>query len=127
MQKTDVKTFAKTPLTKHSASATIQLHIGTFKPIRHYFPHMKTKQGGGVTGDYMRLMEDEEYLLECGIRQGRQEGIRQSIINALESRFPISDEIKETIYAQTDLNVLDEWLLVAVESTTPEDFAARIH
>ena len=92
------------------------------------------KYDAGVTGDYMRLMEDEEVLLERGIEQGMQlgtqlgtqRGIQQSIIKFLEARFPISDEIREKICAQEDLKILDEWLLVAAKATSIEEFMARI-
>ena len=84
------------------------------------------KYDAGVTGDYMRLMEDEEVLLERGIIQGTQRGIQQSIIKVLEVRFPISDEIREKIYGQEDLKILDEWLLAAAKATSIEEFMARI-
>ena len=84
------------------------------------------KYDAGVTGDYMRLMEDEEVLLERGIEQGTQRGIQQSIIKVLEVRFLISDEIREKICGQKDLKILDEWLLAAAKATSIEEFMARI-
>ena len=84
------------------------------------------KYDGGVTGDYMRLMEDEEYLRECGMREGRQEGIQQSIIEVLETRFPVADELREKIYDQENLNILHKWLKVAANSMTLEDFMEGI-
>ena len=35
----------------------------------------------GVTGDYMRLMEDEEYLRECAMQEGLLQGKQQDIID----------------------------------------------
>ena len=88
------------------------------------------KYDGGVTGDYMRLMEDEEYLRECAMQEGRQEGIllgtRLNIIKFLEARFSISEEIKEKICAQEDLKVLDAWLQYAVTASSQEDFLEKI-
>ena len=80
------------------------------------------KYDAGVTGDYMRLMEDEEVLLE----RGTQRGIQKSIIKLLEFRFPISEEIREKICAQEDLKILDEWLLIAAKATSIEDFTSKI-
>ena len=80
------------------------------------------KYDAGVTGDYMRLMEDEEVLLE----RGTQRGIQKSIIKLLEIRFPISVEIREKICAQEDLKILDEWLLIAAKATSIEDFTSKI-
>ena len=88
------------------------------------------KYDGGVTGDYMRLMEDEEYLRECAMQEGRQEGIllgtRLNIIKFLEARFSISKEIREKICAQEDLEILDAWLQYAVTASSQEDFLEKI-
>ena len=84
------------------------------------------KYDAGVTGDYMRLMEDEEVLLERGIKQGMQlgtqRGIQQSIIKVLEARFPISDEIRKKICTQEDLRILDRWLLAAANAASIQAF-----
>ena len=93
------------------------------------------KYDGGVTGDYMRLMENEDYLLECGIRQGRQEGIqkglqqatRKNIIRIIEARFSISEDLKEKICAQQDIEMLDTWLQYAVKATSLKEFMDRIN
>ena len=42
------------------------------------------KYDAGVTGDYMRLMEDEEYLRECAMQEGLLQGKQQDIIELLE-------------------------------------------
>ena len=80
------------------------------------------KYDAGVTGDYMRLMEDEEVLLERGIIQGTQ----QNVIKLLEAEFPIPEEIREKICAQEDLKVLNKWLLAASKATCIEDFTTKI-
>ena len=78
----------------------------------------------------MRLMEDEEYLRECAMQEGREEGIlfgtRQSVIKLLEIRFPISEEIREKICAQEDLDVLDVWLQYAATASSQEEFLEKI-
>ena len=77
----------------------------------------------GVTGDYMRLMEDEEYLRECGIR----EGIQQSIVNILKKRFEMTDEVNRKIYEQQDLDRLNAWLIYATEVENLNAFCEKIN
>ena len=81
------------------------------------------KYDGGVTGDYMRLMEDEEYLRECGIR----EGIQQSIVNILKKRFEMTDEVNRKIYEQQDLDRLNAWLIYATEVENLNAFCEKIN
>jgi len=80
------------------------------------------KYDGGVTGDYMRLMQDEEYLRECGIREGIQQGIQQSIIELLETHAPISDELSSKIKEQEDVEILKCWLQYAAKTDSVEEF-----
>ena len=92
------------------------------------------KYDGGVTGDYMRLMEDEEYLRECAMQEGREEGrqegillaTRQNIIKLLEARFLISAEVREKICAQEDLEILDAWLQYAATASSQQEFLEKI-
>ena len=81
------------------------------------------KYDTGVTGDYMRLMEDEEYLRECGIR----EGIQQSIVNILKKRFEMTDEVNRKIYEQQDLDRLNAWLIYATEVENLNAFCEKIN
>jgi len=84
------------------------------------------KYDGGVTGDYMRLMEDEEYLRECALQEGILLGTRQNIIKLLEARFLISAEVREKICAQEDLEVLDVWLQYAATASSQQEFLEKI-
>ena len=84
------------------------------------------KYDGGVTGDYMRLMEDEEYLRECALQEGILLGTRQNIIKFLEARFLISEEVREKICAQEDLEVLDVWLQYAATASSQQEFLEKI-
>ena len=80
------------------------------------------KYDAGVTGDYMRLMEDEDVLLERGIRQWTQ----QSIVDLLEEYAPVSEELVARIHAEGDLSILKTWLQYAAKSTSPEEFLEKI-
>lgn len=55
-----------------------------------------------------------------------QQGTQQNILKILEARFPISEEIKEKIYAQQDLEMLDTWFQYAVNATSLKEFMAKI-
>ena len=80
------------------------------------------KYDAGVTGDYMRLMEDEDVLVERGIRQWTQ----QSIVDLLEEHAPVSEELVARIHAEGDLSVLKTWLQYAAKSTSLEEFLDKI-
>ena len=80
------------------------------------------KYDAGVTGDYMRLMEDEDVLVERGIRQWTQ----QSIVDLLEEHAPVSEELVARIHAEGDLSILKTWLQYAAKSTSLEEFLEKI-
>ena len=80
------------------------------------------KYDAGVTGDYMRLMEDEDVLLERGIIQGTQ----QNIIDLLEQAGTVSQELSERICEEQDLATLKIWLKYAAKATSIEDFTSKI-
>ena len=96
------------------------------------------KYDGGVTGDYMRLMEDEEYLRECAMQEGREEGreegrqegillaTRQNVVDLLKEYVSISEELVARIHAEGDLSILKTWLQYAAKSTSPEEFLEKI-
>ena len=84
------------------------------------------KYDGGVTGDYMRLMEDEEYLRECAMQEGLLQGKQQDIIELLEEYAPVSEELVARIHAECDLSILKTWLQYAAKSTSLEEFLEKI-
>jgi len=92
------------------------------------------KYDAGVTGDYMRLMEDEEYLRECAMQEGREEGrqegillaTRQNVVDLLKEYASVSEELVARIHAEGDLSILKTWLQYAAKSTSLEEFLEKI-
>ena len=84
------------------------------------------KYDAGVTGDYMRLMEDEEYLRECAMQEGLLQGKQQDIIELLEEYASVSEELVARIHAEGDLSILKTWLQYAAKSTSLEEFLEKI-
>ncbi len=85
------------------------------------------KYDAGVTGDYMRLMEDEEYLRECAMQEGLLQGKQQDIIELLEEYAPVSEELVARIHAEGDLSILKTWLQYAAKSTSLEEFLEKMN
>ena len=130
---TSVKALPKRVRFYHAKIDTRSLRAGeTYKNLQNATNHdlqeihrmiENVKYDIGVTGDYMRLMEDEEYLRECGIR----EGIQQSIVNILKKRFEMTDEVNRKIYEQQDLDRLNAWLIYATEVENLNAFCEKIN
>ena len=84
------------------------------------------KYDAGVTGDYMRLMQDEEVLLERGIEQGKLVGTQQNIIDLLEQAGTVSQELSERICEEQELATLKIWLKYAAKATSIQEFETMI-
>ena len=84
------------------------------------------KYDAGVTGDYMRLMEDEEVLLERGFNQGKIAGLQQSIIDLLGQTGTVTEELANRICEEQDLAVLKIWLQYAAKATSIQEFETMI-
>ena len=74
----------------------------------------------------MRLMEDEDVLLERGFNQGKIAGMQQGIIDLLEQTGTVTEELANRIWEKQDSAVLKIWLQYAAKATSIEDFIARI-
>lgn len=73
--------------------------------------------GGG------RILElESDKILQCGIEQG----IEQSIISLLEDYDVISDELKQKIYLEKDIDKLKVWLKIAARVSSIEEFESRM-
>ena len=65
-------------------------------------------------------------LVEEGMRKGKREAICESIFSFLEDLGEVSDEIKEKISAEEDINKLKGWNKLAARSESIEGFWQRI-
>lgn len=84
------------------------------------------KADGEVTSEYMRLMEDEDYLLERGKAEGKAEGLAEGILELLEDIGEIPDELRKKITAQKDLNILKRWIKQAANVGSIEEFQSLL-
>jgi len=66
-----------------------------------------------------------EDLLRLSRAEGETKGKAESILIVLASKFEVSDELREKILCQTDISVLDEWILLAANATSIEDFISK--
>lgn len=72
--------------------------------------------------EYMTLfLRDQE-----NYRAGKAEGKAEDILELLEEYGIVSEELKEVIYAQTDLEVLKKWFKIAIKVTSIEEFEEKI-
>ena len=55
------------------------------------------------------------------------EGKAESIVDLLEEYGTVQDKLKEEIFNQKDLQILKEWLKLAVKVESVEEFAQQIN
>lgn len=82
------------------------------------------------------VKESEEWeevqmtLLEIGIEKGREEGIAEGMAEAvmdfLEEMDSVPAKVRETIFAERDLNILRKWHKLAVKAETLEEFLEKM-
>lgn len=56
--------------------------------------------------------------------KGRKEGRASSVCKILESKFVVSDSLREKIFLEKDTAALESWLLLAVSAKSIEEFEA---
>ena len=60
-----------------------------------------------------------------GREEGRAEGRAKSVIVALEMKGTVSEQLKERIFEEKEVSLLEVWLRTAIEADTVEAFLAR--
>ena len=77
-----------------------------------------------------RSMEDRYMLLEEMIRDERNDAtvktISHNIIMSLESKFPISDDLKNTISSEKNIAILEKWFALSLTTASLEDFKQKM-
>ncbi|MBQ8199213.1 MAG: Rpn family recombination-promoting nuclease/putative transposase [Lachnospiraceae bacterium] len=81
----------------------------------------QVKQNADLEAKYMT----GEDLLRWSKAEGKAEGKAESILVVLASKYEVSDELREKILCQTDISVLDEWIVLAANATSIEDFISK--
>lgn len=70
-------------------------------------------------------MERKEWL-DIGEERGRAEGKAEAVLELLEDLGEVSGELKRTILAQKDLEVLKRWNKLAAHAGSIEDFQKQM-
>lgn len=61
-----------------------------------------------------------------GMTQGMAQGISTSVLTVLSTRFTVPEELREKIAHQKDASKLDDWLILAVNAASIEEFIGQI-
>lgn len=80
-----------------------------------------------TVGEWMQEMEEEfkEKTTALIMEQGMAQGISKSILVVLAAKFDVSEELREKILFQEDVAVLEEWLAIAANATSIEEFVNK--
>ena len=85
----------------------------------------EVKQDGEVGLAYMKSFEIEQRILNEGRAEGRAEGLAGSVITILSRNGEVPGNLKERIMAENDMELLNRWIMYAVDSKSFEDFMRR--
>ena len=82
--------------------------------------HMVTvvKRDREVGLEYMKIFEQEQRIRD----RARVEGRAEDILEILSDKGEVSDDLREKIMIQRDMECLSKWLKAAVRSETIEEF-----
>ena len=82
--------------------------------------HMVTviKRDREVGLEYMKIFEQEQRIRD----RARAEGRAEDILEILSDKGEVSDDLREKIMIQRDMECLSKWLKAAVRSETIEEF-----
>ena len=78
----------------------------------------QVKRNPDLEGKYMTGAD----LMAMSRANGLAEGKAEDIVNILSVKFAVSEELKEEIMSQTDLEILDRWVVLAAQVTSLEAF-----
>ena len=94
----------------------------------------------GILADFLRSQRaevvavsifeynEEEELKKFGraeYRSGEIKGKAESVILALEMRGHVSEQLRERIFEERDVSLLEDWLRLAIEADTIEAFMEK--
>lgn len=76
----------------------------------------------------IRVQREEAEAIgrEQGLRQGHEQGLQDAILELLEDYGEISNQLKQTILSQTNLDILKIWHKLAARSNSLEEFQEKI-
>lgn len=65
-------------------------------------------------------------LVNDGINQGMSQGKAEAIVEILDIKGVLSEDLRQRIILEKDVDVLTKWIRVAMDSNTAEDFARQM-
>ena len=68
-----------------------------------------------------------EELLSKQEKKGRKDGLDYSIITILSTKGEVTSDIREKIKLETDMEVLSEWVELAIQADSIEAFVGQIY
>lgn len=74
---------------------------------------------------HLKRMRDERARETYMRNQGKAEGKAEAILQLLETKGAIPEALKNEIQSEKNLSRLDEWFLLAVKSTSVEEFLGK--
>ena len=80
------------------------------------------KSSREMEGRYMGFQEMLDQQYNAGKAEGRAEGRADTIVFLLESRFEISEALKDRIRSEKDLETLAVWFQKAIKAQSVEAF-----
>lgn len=72
-------------------------------------------------------MEDRYMLLEEMLRDNTIEVYVKNIIMSLEHKFPVSDELKNTISSEKNVSKLEKWFALSLNAKSLEEFEQKMN
>ena len=67
-----------------------------------------------------------QMLVNDGINQGMSQGKAEAIVEILDIKGVLSEDLRQRIILEKDVDVLTKWIRVAMDSNTAEDFARQM-
>lgn len=67
-----------------------------------------------------------QMLVNDGINQGMSQGKAEAIVEILDIKGVLSEDLRQRIILEKDVDVLTKWIRVAIDSNTAEDFARQM-
>lgn len=67
-----------------------------------------------------------QMLVNDGINQGMSQGKAEAIVEILDIKGVLSEDLRQRIILEKDVDVLTKWIRVAMDSNTAEDFAQQM-
>ena len=67
-----------------------------------------------------------QMLVNDGITQGMSQGKAEAIVEILDIKGVLSEDLRQRIILEKDVDVLTKWIRVAMDSNTAEDFERQM-